>query len=134
MTPMIPILLAFVLQAPPAAPRTVRPATIVDAMVAMLAERYQDEAVGKRLAADLAARRDRGEYAALTTPDALAQRWTADLQAISHDKHLRVFAEPRQPPQAPGGGIGKVDVLDGNVGLIEVTSFGQPLELFEPAL
>jgi peptidase S41-like protein len=131
---MTSLLLAFLLASgQPATARPVSPGPVVDALAAMVAERYQDETVAKRMAADLAARRARGEYDALATADALASRLTADLQAISHDKHLRVFAEPRQPPQAPGGGVGRVEVLAGGTGLVEVTSFAQPPDVFEPA-
>jgi C-terminal processing protease CtpA/Prc len=131
MTKMLWVVLALTLQATPA--RSVQPDAVVDALVPMLSERYMDEALAGRMAAALTERRRRGDYSGVTTPEALATRLTTELQAISHDKHLRVFAEPRRPPQAPNGGVGKVELLEGNVGLIEVTSFAQPVDMFEPA-
>ena len=68
-------------------------------------------------------------------PAAFAERLTTDLQAIAHDKHMRVAARgtPLAPPGAPTGppprgegGVARADRLPGNVGYIEVVSLPPP--------
>lgn len=56
----------------------------------LLEERYLVRATGARYAEALRTRVARGDYAGYTEPSALAERITADLQAISTDRHLCV--------------------------------------------
>src|SRR5207344_2283588 len=46
--------------------------------------------VAKKMEADLSDRVSKGEYNSITTARAFAEKLTADLQSVSHDKHLRV--------------------------------------------
>jgi len=82
-----------------------------------------------------------GEYAAIASPAELADRLTADLQAITRDKHLRVFySEKPLPPRPPeptpeqirewdlqillaNGGFHRVERLKGNVGYLDLKGF-----------
>lgn len=73
-----------------------------------------------------------GDYDAITTPEAFAEKLTSDLQSVTHDKHVRVF-----PPRAPGpqdaatarapqriyAGFSRVDRLKGNIGYIKLLNF-----------
>jgi C-terminal processing protease CtpA/Prc len=102
---------------------------VVAAAIAALDKAYVFPEVAARMGADLRTRLAAGEYA---TPDAreLARALTRDLQAVSRDKHLRVVLtaehEARmQKMAAPAGnhGIGRHEVLPGNIGYLEVTSF-----------
>lgn len=87
----------------------------------------------------IVAKQGAGTYDALARGPELAVALTRDLQAISHDKHLRVrYNDGSQSPErgAPpprqerGGAIGKVEVMAGNVGYVELLSFGfQPAEI-----
>ena len=76
-----------------------------------------------------------GDYDGLTEPEAFAQRLTTDLQSVSHDKHMRVFAAPGQspsaatpppPPPQSNAGFTRVDRLKGNIGYIKFLGFGGP--------
>jgi C-terminal processing protease CtpA/Prc len=70
-----------------------------------------------------------GDYEALAEARAFARRLTGDLQAVSHDKHLRVWhgdegmARMRRLRDDPRHGMGRVERLEGNVGYVEITSF-----------
>ncbi len=97
--------------------------------------------VAQRMSAELKAA-GTGAYDDLTTPDALCGRLTADLQAISHDKHLRVRyniepqavtsvgehspeeeAEWAAQGRIANFGFRKVERLDGNIGHLDLRGF-----------
>ncbi|HWA58588.1 MAG TPA: S41 family peptidase [Gemmatimonadales bacterium] len=109
---------------------------MVDSLARALVARYVFPEVGERLAAELRKRTQDGEYDQLTPSD-LASRITGDLYAIAHDGHLRVLRRP-EGGVLPGGGdpaaqaafarsvnygIARVEVLPGNVGLLELRGF-----------
>ena len=90
------------------------------------------------------ARQQRGEYDRITSSQAFAESLTAHLQAVSRDRHLRVRYVARGVPAGPGGdgpspddreqartfgrrmnfGFERVERLPGNVGYLEIRSFG----------
>src|SRR5215831_10066288 len=89
-----------------------------------LRQRYVYPDVGERAAQALEASLAAGKYDQIVEPAAFADRLTADLQAIAHDKHMRVAARgvPFGPPGAPvgppprgEGGVARADRLPGNV-------------------
>ena len=75
-----------------------------------------------------------GDYDEIADPTAFAQRMTADLQAVTHDKHMRVFAAFGQapppvampPPPPSNAGFARVDRLKGNIGYIKLLNFPGP--------
>lgn len=75
-------------------------------------------------------------YAGVTDPAQLAQRLTAELQAITKDGHMRViYGSPfrHQPsPPAPQDAGFEVRRLDGDIGYIRLIRFVPP-EIFNPA-
>lgn len=90
-------------------PRPVRAAEVAPAVQAdavaervagVLETRYVVPALGKRYAAMLRANVAAGRYRGITDPAALAERITADLQAVQRDGHLRVGLVRRQEPPA----------------------------------
>jgi C-terminal processing protease CtpA/Prc len=108
---------------------------------------YMDAAVARRIADALRRRLDAGEYTTLTTPDALANRLTRDLLAESQDKHLAVTLVREPSPTAPSstkpgtrgegvrrtnGGVQRAEILPGNVGYLNLTSFWRLEEAREP--
>lgn len=119
--------------------------TIVEGIAAAL-DGYIFADVAATMQARIRSERDAGRYAALTHPLPLARRLTKDLRDVSHDKHLTIhyFPSPLPPepeqaePPAPtpeqleqlraeiakdGFGIAKVEVLDGNIGYIDIRGF-----------
>jgi hypothetical protein len=103
----------------------------------MLRTRYvfidKGEEAAKKIEAELAA----GSYDSLSEPWAFAQKLTADLQSVTHDKHMRVSppgpppataaatAPPPGPPTRAEAGVVRADMLAGDVGYIEVIGFPQ---------
>ena len=117
---------------------------VVAQLGAALRERYVFPEIGAQAAARIDAALAAGEYDSLAQPWAFAARLSADIEAIAHDKHLRVRAPGGPPPppaeaQALGpppkaeAGVVRADKLAGGVGYIEVTAFPPP-PAFKPVL
>lgn len=104
---------------------------------------YQD--VGEESGADLLRRLQAGEFDGTTTLEEFAVQVTEALQAVSHDKHLRVRVRPveraeveREDPALARAqaadrarrrnyGFEKVERLEGNVGYVDMRYFdGDP--------
>ena len=126
--------LAAVLGAHAQAPAPLAPidaaerAQVIEAAVGVLEAAYVFPDVAARMAEDLRGRSRSGEYT-MTDAREFARALTRDLQAVSRDKHLRIFpgSAPAGRPhnfQVPGDqGLGRREVLPGNIGYLEVLSF-----------
>jgi hypothetical protein len=112
-------------------------AAVVEAAAGALGNGYVFPDVGRQAAEAIRKALAAGSYDTLSTPSALAERLTADLQAVAHDKHLRLFAPGPAPAAAPPfrseGGITRADRLAGGIGYLEIVAF-PPLGVFQPAL
>ena len=104
---------------------------VVESAAKMLRERYVFPDVGNHAAQAIESALTSGSYAGLDLA-AFAQRLTEDLRGVAKDKHLRVTAPgapsgnpPRVAPRAEGG-VARADILDGNVGYIELVGFPPP--------
>ncbi|HZZ68755.1 MAG TPA: S41 family peptidase [Phenylobacterium sp.] len=76
---------------------------------------------------------DAGAYAAITDRAAFAARLTADLQSVTHDKHMHALdslgpppADMPPPPPPSFAGFIRVDRLKGNIGYIDLSGFIGP--------
>lgn len=104
---------------------------VVVNLASKLEAEYVIADVGSRMAVKLRADLSNGRYDGLLLDSKLANLLTENLRAIAHDKHLQI-AEPGWSPQSLndnsarpmdtfyGGGIKKLDVLEGNIGYIEI--------------
>ena len=117
-------------------------AAVVKAAADALRERYVYPDVGKRAAEAIEAALAASKYDEIVQPWEFAERLTADLEAIAHDKHMRVSARgpapvaaaatggpPQGPPPRSDGGVVRADRLPGNIGYIEVAGL-PPLDTF----
>ncbi|MFJ8334361.1 S41 family peptidase [Streptomyces sp. NPDC094437] len=111
-----------------------------DRIVAEISElvrtRYVFPEVGERVARRLDEAVRTGRYAAVTDPATLASVVTEDLQRCNDDSHLQLIHHPRPLPDLPEGaalnavierrvhatmsGIGRIERLAGNIGLLEI--------------
>jgi retinol-binding protein 3 len=118
--------------------------TIIDGVLAQLNEAYVFPDTAKAMERAIRARQRRGEYDRITSARAFADSLTSHLQAVSSDRHLRVRYVPRGVPSGSGGdgpspedqeqarafgrrvnfGFERVERLAGNVGYLEIRSFG----------
>jgi hypothetical protein len=116
---------------------------VVQAAAREMDARYVFPEVARQVAAALAAKLKAREYDTLDDADRFAERLTADLQAITRDKHIRVrhSAQPLPPQQAdpqPSAeerrqyraqgeatnfGVERVERLPMNLGYIELRGF-----------
>jgi C-terminal processing protease CtpA/Prc len=112
--------------------------TTVDTLATVIRREYMDPDVAVRVDTYLRRRVADGVYVDAATPEALARALTADLFAETKDKHLAVNVIRDVPPDAPAArsdgsrldgvrrsnaGVRRVEILAGNVGYLELTSF-----------
>lgn len=115
--------------------------------VAVALDGYVFDDLAKTMQQRIRSERDAGRYAELTHSFPLARRLTKDLRAVSNDKHLTIYysaaivppkveGEPAKPSPEElaqmkaeaakdGFGIAKVEVLDGNIGYVDIRGFHQ---------
>ena len=125
---------------------TIDPATrtqVIDGILKRLNNSYVFPEVAKKMEQSIRERVDKKEYDQITSAKQFATKLTEDLQAVSHDKHLRVRysnqAIPERGPQREptaeereqrrrdltwvNHGFGKVERLPGNIGYLEFFNF-----------
>lgn len=114
----------------------------VEAAASRMRERYVFPEVGAQAAKRIEAALASGAYEGLSDPHAFAEKLTADLRAVTKDKHIVVrssgpppasAATGRPPPPRSEGGVVRADRLAGGIGYIEIIGFPPP-GVFQPAL
>lgn len=115
---------------------------VVEAASEALRADYVYPDVGARAAEAIEAHLAAGDYDELDAAPELAARLTADLQQVTNDKHLRVFAPgpapapegaATAPPPPNEAGVVRADRLPDNIGYVEIIAF-PPLDAFKPAI
>ncbi len=113
---------------------------VIQGVATNLSTAYIDAAVAQQMIASLQTRAAKGDYNAITDGDAFAMRLTQDLQAVSHDKHLRVmfnpFSMPARSEPTPEDiarfhehlrhincGFEKVELLPSNIAYVKFNEF-----------
>jgi hypothetical protein len=107
-------------------------AEIAEALAQKLESSYAVAEAGEKTAKAVRSKLAGGAYDQLVSPEEFARALHADVRAVVDDKHLRVsfdgaraVARPSGPP--PGspdlrnGAIGRLEVLPGNIGYLEVS-------------
>jgi retinol-binding protein 3 len=136
----VALLTAFVTSSVACQPGSTRLTTeqrevVLDSIASALNAMYVFPDVASRMNSDLRARAKRGEFNELSDASSFAQKLTRDLQAISHDKHLRVRLRAADPMSgavgsrgARSGIFGRTERMAGDVAYVEILSFGAPPE------
>ena len=113
---------------------------VIDGIEAELKKAYVEPAVAQEMIDAVEAHAAKGEYNNLTDGDAFAAQLTKDLEAVSHDKHLRVdFSPYKMPPrheptpedearfheqmERDNCDFKKVEILPNNIGYIKFDAF-----------
>jgi len=116
---------------------------VIDGILKRLNDSYVFPETAKKMEESIRERVAKKEYDQITSAKQFATTLTNDLQAVSHDKHLRVRYSfqpipervPRQEPTAEereqrkraltwlNHGFGKVERLPGNIGYLEFFNF-----------
>jgi len=120
----------------------------IDSIIKLLKEKYAYPEIASKMETELRMRQKRGDYDSLTDGDRFAEKVTADLRGVFDDKHLRLSysAQPIAAQSSKAGapsaeeieqarlrqkrenfGAVKVEILKGNVGLIQLNYFA-PLD------
>lgn len=110
-------------------------AEVIDAAVAGLAQAYVDPEAGRTIGLGLVAKLKARAYDQMTNPAQFADAVTRDLRAVNGDLHLGLRFSPT-PPVAGGPafdpfrdaerqnfGFGRAEIMEGNVGYLEITGF-----------
>jgi hypothetical protein len=102
--------------------------TVVHAAAEALRQGYIFPDIGKRAAEAIETALSAGRYDQKENPEEFAQQLTADMQNVTHDKHMRVVAPNSPPPTNSDGtpyvpprgewGVVRADRLAGNIGYI----------------
>lgn len=134
---------ALVVLLPTAAPAQ-RPAfdgavrsAVIDSLNARLIRSYVSEDTARMIAAVLERQLKAGAYDTLRTPARFAEVVSRHMRSINDDRHLGLTYNPPMPQgQAPAGpapnpgrgnyGLSRIEVLPGNIGYLEISSFGAP--------
>ncbi|HEV2703241.1 MAG TPA: S41 family peptidase [Steroidobacteraceae bacterium] len=118
---------------------------VVDTSIAKMTDLYVFPDVGKKMAQQLAKREKEGAYRG-KDGETLAKLLTADLQGISHDKHLRVNFRPFELPPLPQAVVGhpqpepidchfvKAERLPKNIGYLKIDGFVNSDECVQQAI
>lgn len=140
------------IQAPEKPLNAAQRSIVVESLARELIRNYIFPHAAAKTAAALQEKLGKGGYDGATTPKAFAEALSTDLQSFGQDRHFRVRYDPEFKPQADedapptpkavgegraqaarrGWGIAKVEILPGNVGLLDVRGFG-PAEFCGPA-
>lgn len=117
---------------------------VIEGVISNLNEYYVSPELAKKMADALRKQENQGDYNAVSGGDAFASMLTKNLQAVSHDKHLRVNFSPvpmPKPPEEPDAaavarfhkemlqmncGFKKVEILPGNIGYLKFNVFADP--------
>jgi hypothetical protein len=124
---------------------------VVEESARTIASEYFDPRVGDNTRASLLDRLALGRYDTPATPRDFAATVTRDLFELTRDRHLWLTAvspSPQAPQQtispAPASntreiagrranfGVRKVEILSGNIGLLDLTNFFRPSEAGDP--
>lgn len=113
---------------------------VIDGVGDVLKEYYIELPAAEQMADALKAHEAKGDYNTISDGDTLASQLTKDLQAVSHDKHLRVnFNSFKMPPmkeptaedlarfhqqmERNNCAFDKVEILPNNIGYIKFDGF-----------
>lgn len=131
---------------------TAERADVIRGVIDRLNAAYVFPDVARKMEEDIRARLERHEYDSITSASALATTLTAHLQAVSHDKHLRVLYRAEGFPAAPADpgpeerarivaqsrrlnfGFERVERLPGNIGYLDLREFSGLGEAAETAV
>ncbi len=131
---------------------------VVEDLSKELNQSYVFPEVAREMSALMKKKLEAGKYKSLDNPIDFGDQLTADLQSISHDKHLRVNFNPdqnkgmrsgrgqeseedrekrmdamRKQMQRGNYGFKEVKILEGNVGYLDLRGFMNPAEAGETA-
>lgn len=128
-------------------------AETIDSMLRLLKEKYAYPEIALKMEREINERAKRGEYDSFADGNKLAEKMTADLRAVFDDKHLRLsysakpfsvnsgkagapsveeIAAARRKQTRENFGASRIEILKGNVGLIQLNYFA-PLDWSAPA-
>ncbi|KAL3454236.1 ClpP/crotonase-like domain-containing protein [Aspergillus insuetus] len=107
--------------------------SLIENIIDAIKTYYLDQAAAETLETTIHARVSEGLYDHISSGTDLARTITTDLQTLSGDRHFRcVFGIPPEEPSRDqqlsrlvkvNYGFGKVEVLDGNIAIVEITLF-----------
>ena len=117
---------------------------VIDGIAKNLKQSYVYPDLAQKMEDGVRTNQKRGDYDAITDPDAFSNRLTKDLQAVSHDKHLGVnYSAVKLPPegQKPSTeeeaqfrkmlertncAFEKIEILPRNIGYLKFNAFADP--------
>ncbi len=124
--------------------------TIVTEAADVIRREYFDEKTADKVATELKGKLAKGSYLYTDSPELLAQIITKDIYDWTHDKHLALIAPAKQmdlldlDPKSDKSrelsakrmnyGLNRVEILEGNVGYLNVIAFYREIEMRDSLL
>lgn len=108
---------------------------VVTQLAQIMDRNYVFPEKGKAMSDLILSKLKNGEYKAIESPDDLTKQLDADLKSVANDKHIRVSYNPTrfeaiQQGSPTGGrpaqgnyGFEEVDILEGNIGYLDLRGF-----------
>jgi retinol-binding protein 3 len=142
-------------QSRPAAIDAIEKKAVVNAVADLLAKQYVFPETARKMGDLIRKNLKNGKYEKLADPQAFAMKLSADLQSVSHDRHLGIRYDPqailerRTPDEAKkkaaeefrkktermdNHGFKEVKLLSGNVGYLKFNFFSSSQEAFPVAV
>ncbi|MEJ2004117.1 MAG: S41 family peptidase, partial [Cyclobacteriaceae bacterium] len=101
--------------------------TVVERINDLMTSYYVFPDIARETAAHLNACLDAGLFDQISSTEELADRLTAEVQSVNHDKHMRVFPKDRSRNNAyhrpANGGFANAEILDTSIGYIDMRAF-----------
>lgn len=146
LTLLLLLALAAPASAAPASVTAVVRGQVIEGALRHLQAAYVFPEVAERMATAVREKQRSGAYDGLLTAEALCQQLTADLRAVSKDRHLRILYSERPLPKDRGNspespaeraehlahnrqlnfGFERVERLPGNIGYLDLRFFAAP--------
>jgi hypothetical protein len=105
---------------------------VIDGIVANLSDLYVFPDIAKKMVEALRSHQKKGEYDAIESGYAFASKLTEQLQAVSHDKHLRVRCVPTALPKLARDPLEKPPIDDEMRAQLERSRWTDVLVIVEP--
>jgi C-terminal processing protease CtpA/Prc len=120
---------------------------VIENLIKELNDGYVFPDIAKKIETDLRSRMENKEYDTVTSAKAFGEKLTADVQSVSHDKHMRVrYSSQPIPVRKDRGeptaeekaefetfnkrvnyGFEKIERMQGNIGYIDLRGFMDPV-------
>ena len=106
-----------------------RHAAVIERINDLMVSYYVFPEIAIQTATHLSNQLEAGEFEQISSMQELADKLTREVQSVNHDKHMRIMPRNRhssgstRPEPPDNGGFNEYEILDGNIGYIDMRGF-----------